>query len=209
MNVCRGSASCAGRTDGDEDGAPEARPPWLSGNVGANADRLDVRPMLAAHEEPFAAVMAAAKTVPVDSVLVIDAPFNPAPLRRVLERKDYQTYGERIEAGHWRIWCRRAAAVSRGQADAGGAPAQGRIWRDGAAVHIDVRGLDAPAPLTAVLALIDGGAHEGVVIVHIHRDPIYLYPELAERGWSAAPLPSPPGDVCLELNQELRAGREQ
>jgi uncharacterized protein DUF2249 len=46
--------------------------------------RLDVRPLLAAGEEPFGVIMSAIEQVPPGGVLVLDAPFDPAPLRQLL-----------------------------------------------------------------------------------------------------------------------------
>ncbi|MGZ9034298.1 MAG: DUF2249 domain-containing protein, partial [Rhodospirillales bacterium] len=66
-------------------------------------------------------------------------------------------------------------------------------------VHIDVRGLEAPRPLVAILTLIEGGSHQGHIVVHHDRDPLYLYPELEDRGWRYARLPSPGDEVRLEL----------
>ncbi len=47
---------------------------------------LDVRPMLAAGEEPFDAILAAAQTVGAGKVLELTAPFDPVPLYAVLGR---------------------------------------------------------------------------------------------------------------------------
>lgn len=50
---------------------------------------LDVRPMLAAGEEPFEAIMAAAESLPADGVLEITAPFEPVPLYAVLRARGF------------------------------------------------------------------------------------------------------------------------
>lgn len=202
VNASRGSACRDCQADDDEDGPAETSPTWLTDTLALSAERVDVRPLLAKRGDPFVVVMEAAKAVPPEDVLVIDAPFDAKPLRRVLETKAFETYGQRIEAGHWRIWCRRAALLPRNQSERTDGSAASRVWRDGSVVHIDVRGLEAPAPLVAILTLIDGGPHEGVIIVHHHRDPLYLYPELAERGWGLTRLPSPPDEVRLELRRE-------
>jgi len=81
------------------------------------------------------------------------------------------------------------------------APAAPRCWRDADGEHIDVRGLPPPQPLVAILRLVlqqqaAGGAS---VIVHHDRDPVLLYPELAERGWGAERLPADPGELRLRL----------
>ena len=55
--------------------------------------------------------------------------------------------------------------------------------------------------MIAILSLIDGSGHEGVVVAHLEREPVFLYPELAERGWSHALAPGEPGDVRLVLSK--------
>jgi len=68
-------------------------------------------------------------------------------------------------------------------------------------VHIDVRGLDPPGPMVAILRLIDAAAPDAAVIVHHDRDPQMLYPELAERGWAAIRVAAPEGEVRLKLHR--------
>jgi hypothetical protein len=45
---------------------------------------LDVRPLLAAGEEPFDVIMAAVAALPPDGILELTAPFEPVPLYAVL-----------------------------------------------------------------------------------------------------------------------------
>ena len=54
----------------------------------------------------------------------------------------------------------------------------------GGGTHLDVRGLDPPQPMLRILGLIDSGQAGDVLIVHLDREPIFLYPELDDRGWS-------------------------
>jgi hypothetical protein len=184
--------------DDREDGPVEPIPDWRTVGDAASARRLDVRPMLAAGEGPFAAVMQAAGDVADGGLLLIEAPLDPQPLRRVLAGKGFSTYGERVGHGHWRIWCRRGDSGTDKAGEASGA-GRALTWHSGGAVHIDVRGLEAPKPLIAVLGLIEGGGHAGHIVVHLDREPIYLYPELEERGWRYARVPAPEGEVRLEL----------
>jgi hypothetical protein len=59
-----------------------------------------------------------------------------------------------------------------------------RVWQTSYAIHLDVRGLAPPEPMVAILRLIDGGEVENVLIAHLDREPVFLYPELDERGWA-------------------------
>lgn len=50
-----------------------------------------------------------------------------------------------------------------------------------------------------ILAVIDEGVDRDAIVIHHERDPVFLYPELAERGWIATPVPGDPGEVRLRL----------
>jgi len=87
------------------------------------------------------------------------------------------------------------------QAPALGADAP-RQWREGDAVHIDVRGLPPPQPLVAIMRLVHSLAGSDTpLVVHHDRDPVLLYPELAEIGWSAERIDAPPGEIRLMLRR--------
>ncbi len=79
--------------------------------------------------------------------------------------------------------------------------AQARRWKDADGAHIDVRGLSPPGPLVAIMQLIDSVPATTTVIVHHDRDPVLLYPELAEIGWTASRIDAPPGEVRLQLER--------
>jgi len=78
----------------------------------------------------------------------------------------------------------------------------GRMWREPDGLHVDVRGLPPPEPMVAILAAIEAPSEEGPVIVHHFREPIYLYPEFAERGWSHSIVPGDPDEVRLHLTRD-------
>ncbi len=87
-------------------------------------------------------------------------------------------------------------------------PADGsRIWRTPDAVHIDVRGLEPPDPMVAILQLIDSGEANPVLIAHLDREPIFLYPELDDRGWSHEIEPSSCADTHCDGSVTLRIAR--
>ncbi len=73
------------------------------------------------------------------------------------------------------------------------APADGsRIWRDADAMHIDLRGLDDARG--ALLRTLESGEVDTALVGHFEREPIHLYPELEERGWSHEAIESHCGD---------------
>ena len=77
----------------------------------------------------------------------------------------------------------------------------GKHWQEGDGLHIDVRGLPPPEPMLAILGQLEQPDQTGPVTVHHDREPIYLYPELAERGWQYRIVPGEPGEVRLILSR--------
>ena len=79
--------------------------------------------------------------------------------------------------------------------------AQARRWVEADGAHIDVRGLQPPGPLVAILEQVESISDTTPVIVHHERDPQMLYPELAEIGWTALRIDGTPGEVRLKLER--------
>jgi hypothetical protein len=78
-----------------------------------------------------------------------------------------------------------------------------RKWRASEGIHIDVRGLAPPDPAVEILQLIDSGEAGTVLIAHLDREPIFLYPELDDRGWSYEIIPAFCGDATCEETVRL------
>ena len=174
---------------------------WFEQAESQSAPHLDVRPLLASGQDPFAQVMSASAKVPSGGFLVVDAPFDPAPLRRVLAGKGFTSLGRQMGPGHWRICWRReepAAVV----VDNAPMPVRGpEPWKADDGTHLDVRGLQPPEPMTRVLDLIDQGGFDSLVLHH-DREPVLLYPMLVERGWSCLSAENLEGEVRIRLARE-------
>lgn len=155
---------------------------WFAQAEEAGVAPFDVRPILAEGRDPFAEVMKASAAVPAGGFLVVDAPFDPVPLRRVLAGKGFTSVGRSPGPSHWRICFRRVESGDALPPAAPPRPKPGEIWREGNVVHIDVRGMAPPGPLTAVLRLVESG-DAPAVMAHLDRDPLPLYSELEQRGW--------------------------
>jgi uncharacterized protein (DUF2249 family) len=163
---------------------------------------LDVRPLLAAGQEPFSVIMETVSRVEPGGVLVLDAPFDPAPLRRMLESKGFACEMEQLADRHFRVRFTRESALTPTAASADSVDDTGaKIWREGDGVHIDVRGLAAPNPMTAILRLIEKPDCGATVVVHHEREPVFLYPELAERGWSWEAIAADEPEVRFRLTR--------
>ena len=90
-----------------------------------------------------------------------------------------------------------------GMARPEGAPEGAKFWRQGDIAHIDVRGLQPPLPMLAVLSWVESPKSIDHALVHFDREPIFLYPELAERGWAHEIVPGAPGEVLVALRRRV------
>ncbi len=68
---------------------------------------FDARPVIAAGDEPFEAIMAAVAALDDGEELVILAPFEPVPLEGVLGSQGFSYEVEAISADDWRVTFRR------------------------------------------------------------------------------------------------------
>jgi uncharacterized protein (DUF2249 family) len=165
---------------------------------------LDVREDLREGREPFARIMAAVDALSPDGVLVLRAPFEPLPLYSVLARRGFAHWTESGEPGDWRVWFYREGATADPAArlpsratlvgSAGAAPPPA-----GATVQLDVRGLEPPLPMVRVLEAVETLAPGQRLEVLHHRRPIFLYPQLEERGCRHATDEPEPGLVRIAI----------
>ena len=153
---------------------------------------IDLRPLLAEGTDPLQTVLERIASLPADGVLVLDAPFDPLPLRRLLAGKGWSSEARRLADGHWQVTCRRDGKGRMagdppppGEACPGPGDLDVALQQRADGLHIDLRGLAPPRPLLAVLRLLNGLEDGGPVVAQFDRDPVYLYPELAEIGWTA------------------------
>ena len=173
-----------------------------------DATQIDVRPLLAKGIDPLQTVLERAAALPADAVLRLEAPFDPQPLRRVLAGKGFSSEARRQGDGHWQVIFRRDG-LGRLDGDAPppreSCPGTGEAERDCEGnYYLDLRGQTPPQPLLAILRLCSGLDGTAVVVARLDRDPIYLYPELAEIGWTADTIAeigadAAPGEVVLRL----------
>lgn len=87
----------------DGTGALEA-PAWVSVDVEAN---IDGGALLDAGETPIARASTALAEMDSGEVLVISAPFQPAPLIDSLRAKGHEVYAREESDEKWRVWIRK------------------------------------------------------------------------------------------------------
>jgi uncharacterized protein (DUF2249 family) len=68
---------------------------------------VDARPIIAAGDEPFDTIMAAAAALADGEDLVVLAPFEPVPLEGVLGSQGFSYEADDLGNGDWRVTFRR------------------------------------------------------------------------------------------------------
>jgi uncharacterized protein (DUF2249 family) len=142
---------------------------------------LDVREDIRQGREPFARIMSTVKALDATQVLVLRAPFEPAPLYDVLGKRGFAHWTERRADDDWAVWFYRAA----GPAAPGGPRSP---VAPGAGVGpptrlLDVRGLEPPEPMVKILEAMERLAPGELLEVLHERRPMLLYPQLDDRGF--------------------------
>lgn len=169
---------------------PEPRPAALAAIPPARHMHLDVRPTIDRGEEPFAAIMAAVAGLGPDQALVLRAPFEPVPLYAVLGKRGFAHWTERHAGDDWSVWFYRGPSTP--------APAP-RAAEVGAT--LDVRGLEPPQPMVAVLGRLERLAPGATLTVIHERRPTFLYPQLDERGFTHETDEPEPGVVRIVIRR--------
>ena len=153
---------------------------------------VDVRDDIRRGEEPFARIMAAVKALAPAEALVIRAPFEPVPLYDVLGRRGLAHWTEQRAPDDWRVWFHRATPSS-----VPGAPPSSAFG----AGTLDVRGLEPPLPMVRVLERLDT-LEPGATLTVLHeRRPLFLYPQLDERGFRHETDEPEPGLVRIVIRR--------
>jgi uncharacterized protein (DUF2249 family) len=178
--------------------SPGGRPALLAA---CRPVHVDVRDDIRRGVEPFARIMAAVKGMGEGDALVLRAPFEPLPLYGVLARRGLAHWTERRADDDWSVWFYREPAADAGPATAGTA---GERRGD---VTLDVRGLPPPLPMVRVLEHLDelpAGAR--LEVIHDRR-PMFLYPQLDERGCAHETDEPEPGVVRIRIAKRPQTER--
>ena len=162
---------------------------------------LDVRDDIRRGEEPFARIMAVVKALEPGHVLVLRAPFEPIPLYDVLGKRGFAHWTELGAPDDWAVWFYRTSGGPDASAEAA-APTPTAARRP------DARDRRARArasqPMVRILEAIDGlSAGDRLEVLH-ERRPIFLYPQLEDRGFLHETSEPAPGLVRIVIRRRDR-----
>ncbi|VAV95041.1 hypothetical protein MNBD_ALPHA02-1525 [hydrothermal vent metagenome] len=174
-------------------------PDWFRSMEDAKCIPMDVRPILAEGIDPLDQILARVAQLSPEDILVIEAPFDPLPLRRRLATMGYDNYGTALSEGHWKVFFKQNDICPLPEFP--DLPPFPSTWRDGV-LEMDLRHLDPPNPMIAILKAIESGQGGDVFTARLMRDPVYLYPELGERHWRAEIVEDTAAGLLMRLEKD-------
>ena len=168
---------------------------------------LDVSPDLAQGQDPLAKIIETVGQLAAGQELLLIAPFEPVPLYEVLAQRGFAHTTQQAARSEWWVTFRPASASPAERAvhqpmnsnlhltaspDTDAALAQQTI-------QLDTRGMEPPGPLLRILDTLKTLGAAQRLVAHIDREPLLLYPELVERGWTYEGASQPDGSFIIRI----------
>jgi uncharacterized protein (DUF2249 family) len=164
---------------------------------------LDVRPLIAAGKDPLSLILEKAKDIKPGQILKIINTFAPVPLVPLLEKKGFISYMDKVEDKLVETYFFKNSEGIEGDASAKDKEAPARDWDQvlerfkDELVTIDVRTMEMPQPMITILDALERINDGEALFVYHKRIPVYLLPELAERGFESRIKEVRDGEVNL------------
>ena len=172
-----------------EDVLPERKPlpASLQNITSENFVVLDVRSMLAEGNDPLKFIQQTVKNLVDGQVLKIVNTFEPTPLIKLLEKQGFESYTdvvdqELIETYFYRTGFKKDAPKEITTEELTDWDLQLEKYSN-RLQQIDVRHLDMPQPMMAILEGLETLPEDAALFVHHKRIPVYLLTELKDRNF--------------------------
>lgn len=174
---------------------------------GLKAVELDVRPVLAGGSDPLKLILEASNALKDDECLKIINTFEPIPLINLLAKKGFRSLSERPGKDLVYTWFVKDEVE-------GVIPDAEKVEPEivnnelefermlesygPERIHtIDVRNLEMPQPMIRILENLSKLKHDEVLFVYHKKVPVYLLPELEERGFKYLIKNCPDGKINM------------
>lgn len=166
---------------------PKPVPGSMQGLQPQQIKTVDVRPVISAGSDPLNLILAEIKKLSPGEALKVINTFEPTPLMLLLEKKGFENYVKEVDTDCFEtIFFKRKIVAEKPLQT--GEPQQD--WHflmekfSQKCVQLEVRHLEMPGPMHAILQALDNLPDENALNVTHKRIPVFLLPELAERGFA-------------------------
>ncbi|WMJ73627.1 DUF2249 domain-containing protein [Cytophagaceae bacterium ABcell3] len=149
---------------------------------------MDVRAVLSAGGDPLKNILKKLKELGKDKVLVIINTFEPVPLINLLSRQGYKYKTEQKDGLFYTSFKFEKLPDSVGEDTCGenGNFMELVVTYQDNMVEVDVKKLEMPGPMMAILAELEKLLPDKALLVHHKKVPHLLLPELEEKGFKYA-----------------------
>lgn len=163
-------------------------PAFMKNGNRSDVQELDVRPVIDSGNDPYAIIMGKVKQLPNGSILKLVNSFEPLPLIKILSKKGFEYYVERVNVDVVNTYFHKVSDfVHTGQTQPEIKPdvdwdTMLKRYED-KMVTVDVRNLEMPLPMLTILEELDKLPDGDALYVYHKRIPVFLLPELQEKGF--------------------------
>ncbi|MEO6134218.1 MAG: DUF2249 domain-containing protein [Ginsengibacter sp.] len=175
-------------------------PPFFNSLKPDQIIELDVIPIIDADEDPLQAILGKVKSITKGQALKIINKFEPTPLILLLKKQGFDSYVDTINDDLVETYFFKTSDADVVVEDTENA---GEGWDDyiekfkGHLQTIDVRQLEMPGPMMAILEALENlPANEALFVFH-KKIPVFLLPELKEKEFDFRIKEIGPGEVHL------------
>jgi uncharacterized protein (DUF2249 family) len=161
-------------------------PPFITGLTKDKVLELDVRPIIASGSDPLHIILEKIKIVEPGHVLKIINSFEPTPLISLLNKKGFETYVDEIAKDHFETYFYKPLKNLKINADIlpNTNDWEQAVLKFGPNIRtIDVRQLEMPKPMHTILEALDKLTKDEALFVYHKRIPVFLLPEISEKGF--------------------------
>lgn len=166
-----------------------------------NIVTVDVRDDIRSGREPFSKIMNAAAALRRNDQLLLIAPFEPAPLYRVMDKQGFRHAGQPNKSGDWEVlFTRQSDPQPTDAAPTAACCGASGDWET-KIVEVDARGLEPPQPLVKILEALAALPAGAELRACTDRRPMHLYAQIEERGFAAATEEQPNGSFITHIRR--------
>lgn len=167
---------------------PRPIPAFMKNGNRSAVEELDVRPVIEGGNDPYAIIMGKVKQLPNGSILKLVNSFEPLPLIKILSKRGFEYYVEHVDADIVNTFFHKVgdfAHTGQTQSEIKQDVDWGTVLKkyEGKIVTVDVRNLEMPLPMLIILEKLDKLPDDNALYVHHKRIPVFLLPELQEKGF--------------------------
>lgn len=146
---------------------------------------MDVRPLISSGKDPLNQILGKIQSLPPGGVLKIINSFEPTPLILLLQKKGFETFTDHLQPDLVVTYFSRKKGHKIDISEARTSDDWEEILRnfEGRIKKIDVRQLEMPLPMHTILEDLDHLSDGSALFVVHKRIPVFLLPEITERGF--------------------------